>query len=213
MKWKRCAGVAVLFGVLAVSSVEAQGRTIRGGVAAGITSATLNGDGAEEVTESKIGLLFGGFLSVGLSRNLALETGAFYSQRGAKLSEGGITAKLKLNYVEVPAHVTLRLPGSGSVTPFVGFGPALGLKVGCSLAFSGGGGSVSTDCNDVEDELGSDLKGVDVGLSGTAGVDVKAFRVAIAYYLGLSSIDGSDDPADVKNRVFSVSVGYGFVLR
>ena len=212
MKWTRSVALATLIGAIACTHAAAQTRSIRGGPVLGLTSAGFGGEDAEE-SESKVGLLFGGFLSFGISGNFSLETGAFYSQRGAKFTDEGITAKLKLNYIEVPAHLTARFPGSGTVTPFVGVGPALGFKVGCSVSFSGGGASVSTDCSEAEDELGSDIKGVDFGLSGTAGVDIRNIRVALAYFLGLSSIDGSEDGANVKNRVFTLSVGYGFQLR
>jgi hypothetical protein len=212
MMWTRSVAMATLVGTIACAHAAAQGRSIRGGPVVGMTSATFGGEDSED-SESKVGLVFGGFLSFGIAGNVALETGAFYSQRGAKFTDQGITAKLKLNYIEVPAHLTVRFPGTGTIAPFIGAGPALGFKVGCSVSFSGGGASVSSDCNDIEDELGSDIKGIDFGLSGTAGVDIRNIRIALAYFLGLSSIDGAEEGANVKNRVFTLSVGYGFQLR
>lgn len=212
MKWTRSVACAILIGAIAFARAEAQARSIRGGPAVGITSATFGGEGTGDF-ESKVGLVLGGFLSLGLSRNVALETGAFYSQRGGKASDQGVTGKIKLNYIEVPAHLAIRFPGSGAVTPFIGAGPAFAFKVGCSLSVSGGGATFSSGCDDVEDELGSNVKGIDVGLSGTAGVDIRAFRIALGYFLGLTAIHESVPGLDAKNRVFTLSVGYGFVLR
>ncbi len=207
----RWAAGAALAAVLA-GAAEAQDRSVRLGILGGATFATFGGDDVEDL-DSKVGLTFGGFASFGVSRNLAIETGATFTQRGAKSSSSGVTEKVKLDYVEVPVLLSVRLPGASAVTPFFGAGPAVGFRVGCSFSASGGGTSVGTGCDVVEDALDADLKGTDFGLLGEAGVDVRALRFAIRYYLGLSKIDGASPAIDAKNRAFSFLVGYAFQLR
>ena len=76
MKWTRSVALATLIGALACTHAAAQARSIRGGPVLGFTSAGFGGEDADG-SEAKVGLMFGGFLSVGISGNVSLETGAF----------------------------------------------------------------------------------------------------------------------------------------
>jgi len=208
---KRSAACMILMSALCVTGVAAQDRVTTVGVLGGVNFATFTGDIIGNA-ETKVGFDLGGYVSFGISRNFAIETGALYSQRGAKVSEQGVTVKFKVNYIEVPLLLSARFPGQSAVTPFISAGPAVGIKVGCGVSVSGGGATFGSGCQGVEDALDSDLKSTDFGLVGTVGIDVRALRFSLRYFRGLSSI-ANVEPASVKNSVFSFLVGYGFRLR
>ncbi len=213
MKYGRIAVAGALLLVLGMEGLAAQGKSHVFGLAGGATIATLGGsdvDGAE----SRVGLAFGGFASFGLSRNLSFETGAMYSMRGAKDTESGVEYTVKLDYIELPLLLSARFPGQSRVVPFLSAGPALAFKVKCGITASGGGTTIGTGCDDLESELGIRIRGTDAGLVGAAGIDVNMFRFAVRYYYGLSSVDDtSPNGADIKNRVVTFLVGYGFRLQ
>lgn len=223
---KVVAGVLAI-GVFLITSAQAQSGAISGrgrsnrtandrattiGVLGGLNLATLGGADADGF-ESKPGILLGGYASFGITKNFAIETGALYSQRGAKFSDQGVTLKFKLDYVEVPLLLSARFPGEGGVTPFFSGGPAFAFKASCGFSVTGSGTSVGTGCRAVEDELEIGIKSADAGLVGAAGVDVKSLRIALRYFLGLSTIDNVAPTYSIKNQVFSLVVGYGFRLR
>jgi hypothetical protein len=208
--WKRITGLMMVGGLM-TTGLSAQDRVTTAGMLGGISFATFSGEDIDGA-ETKAGLALGGYVSFGMSPRFAIETGALYSQRGAKASDQGFTLKLKVDYIEVPLLLSTRFPGQSSITPFFSAGPAVAVKVGCGVSFSGGGASVDGGCEDAEDELDGGLKSVDAGLVGALGIEVRSFRVMARYYLGMTSIvDGQD--GTIKNRVFSLLVGYGFRLR
>ncbi len=80
-----------------------------------------------------VGILFG------LSEQLSIGTGGYYSQQGLKLTATGEPdVTLKLDYVKVPLTLSAAFPSGGGVTPFVFAGPMVGFKAACKVS----GGSV-----------------------------------------------------------------------
>ncbi len=202
-------GILVL-GTLAAGTGRAQDHPITVGVVGGINSATLSGEDTEG-SERKIGIALGGYLSFGIHRNLAIETGMLYSQRGAKDTDPGAVLKASIDYLEIPLLLSARMPGEGSVTPFFSAGPALAIKTRCS--FTVNGTAEGSGCSSIEDELNIGLKSTDLGLVGSLGVDIQAFRVALRYFLGLSTIDSDSPSYEIKNNVFTLLAGYSFRVR
>jgi hypothetical protein len=133
--------------------------------------------------------------------NFLIQPEVLYTQKGAKYDEGGAEATVKLDYVEVPVLFKGRF-GSGGVKPSVFAGPAVGFKVSAKTEFDG------------EEEDIEDVKGTDFGIVFGAGLDLAAgpgsFIIDARYTLGLTTLDDSPDPGDVKNGVWSFSVGYTF---
>lgn len=205
----RIVGGVLVVSALAFTGISAQGRETTFGVLGGVTSATFTGDDAEDA-DSKIGMTFGGFISFGMSAKFAIETGALYSQRGAQTTAEGVTAKINLDYVEVPLLASLRFPGKGKVTPFLSAGPALAFKLGCSLSASSDDASFDTSCSNFTEQAGGQFASTDFGIVGTAGVDMNSWRLAVRYFSGLSEVYDTDPPVNSKNSVFSLVLGYRF---
>lgn len=191
----------MLVGLVAFSSF---GQRI--GIKAGLnfSSAAIDMDGFD--TKMKTGIHFGAVAEFGISDMLAFEPGLIFSQKGVKLDpEGGLggfgdfldDAETRLNYLDIPLNVKLKF---GKF--FAQAGPSVGIALSGTQEFAG----------DEEDiEFGSDddqMKRMDLGLNIGAGMQFNHLQVSANYGLGLSNLSNSDD--DMKNRVFSVSVGYYF---
>ena len=143
-----------------------------------------------------------------------------YSTKGTEASGlvQGLAARLvlKQSYLEIPVLGKLIIPVEGSdVRPVFLAGPAISFELSCKLE-----GRIST----VSQELACDdssiqflTKSADIGFILGGAVEFKLgsgwLSLGARYNLGLSDInDIPASPVDIKNRVFSLLVGYSFRL-
>lgn len=178
---------------------------IRYGLVAGLNFASMDGDIGDELDESRMGFMAGGAVEFGVSPAFSIRPELVYTQKGAKVSEGGDEFRIKSSYVEVPVLAKYAIPVQGTVRPHLILGPAVAFNTGCKVEVEIGGSEGSTDC---EDE-GLEFKGVDFGLVFGAGVDISAFSLGIRYDLGLTDAP-DDDTISGKNKVLSIVAGYTF---
>lgn len=206
--------VACLFAVsLAAPQASAQG--IKLGVKGGVNIADFGGSDADSLgsTKSKAGFVGGAFAEFMIGDMFAIQPEVLYSQKGIKAEEAGATAKLKLDYIEVPVLFKVNIPIEGSkVRPSVYAGPAVAFKASCKVSGSVGGVDVDVDCDDPLIDL--PVKSTDFGVAFGGGIafDVGGAEVGIdvRYTLGLTKIDDDPDPFDIKNRVISIMGTVGF---
>jgi len=198
------AGVALaaVFGVVAPAA--AQGLTY--GVKGGVTLATLaeDDDGDAISFDNRIGLVAGGFVNWPLGGRLALQPEALFTQKGAKVEEGGGTLTEQLDYLDVPVLIHYRLTGSDTRHLSVFGGPAIGLKLRARSRASFGGTAV-------EDDVSDRVKPADLSIVG--GVSYQRGRVSIEgrYAWGVSDIDkDSADDVTIRTRGISVLAGWRF---
>jgi hypothetical protein len=177
------------------------------GIKGGLNFANLHFDGddiGDETLDRRTGGVGGVFMLWPATGKLALQAEGLFSQKGAKVDEEGIEGTIKIDYLDVP--VLLRLSsGSSSGTSFHVFG---GPSVGFRLKARAKG---TADGESSDDDISEDIERMDVGV--VAGVGVEMGRVSIdgRQSWGLSNINKDpDDPTKIKNRVFSVMVGYRF---
>lgn len=170
--------------------------------------------GADATTGSKVvtGFGFGAFVTVGFTSVLAVEPQLLLVEKGLKSEDNGLSATVKITYIQVPLLLKLRWPMRTGArwAPFIYAGPAIGLKVGCRLTLAQGGNSLAGGCSNPQDE--QNLKTLDTSAIFGAGVDIGRATVSLRYDLGLSSIDGSSDPSDIKNRSLMLLAGARFRL-
>ncbi len=176
------------------------------GVMAGLNLANLGGDDVENV-DTRTAFKVGGFVSFPVSETVNIRPEVYYTMKGAtqKFDYMGTTVKLtyKLSYVEIPVLLRLNLPlENASVLPGIFVGPALAIKTGGKVKAEAEGQSEESDIED--------MKSMDFGVVFGLGVNVSGFMLDVRYNLGLTTIDDSADPDDVKNRVLSFNIGYGF---
>ena len=196
--------------VASVGVASAQGlRKVGFSVMAGPAFAKFGGADVGEVDKTRVGLAVGLSAVVPVSPNFAVQPELWFVQKGGKAEGGGAEASVKLSYIQLPVLAKFRIPATGTrqISPHAYAGGALGFKVGCRLSVSGGGSTISGDCDEDPD---SDVKGTDMSLVFGAGVDIGRAMVGIRYDLGLTKLDGSPEQNDIKNRTLYLLAGFLF---
>ncbi|MEP6765126.1 MAG: porin family protein [Gemmatimonadaceae bacterium] len=228
MRIRLTAIVVAAFGVLLPAAAFAQTKMARPtfGILIGTNIATISdadqgiGDlvGASFDKKKRIGLDAGVFVQIPLGGMLSLQPEVHYAQNGVSItsSTGAVSSlDLKIDYLEIP--VLLRLDAGGAdaaVHPILLAGASGAYRLKCSLSGTGGGTSVSTDCNagtDSEDPF----KKSDFSLVGGAGLAFTSMGHSLSlqarYTHGLSSIATTSTAAsNPKNRALSILLGIGF---
>jgi len=200
-------GVIVLGAVVICSAGLSHAGPMAAGLKVGLNVATLQGDDVEE-SKGRVGICLGGFSSVSLTKNFALQGEVLYTQKGSYDEEeflGEILkTTIKIDYLEMPLLARFSFP-TGGLTPSAYLGPAVAFEMGSSFEFELGGVTVEGDLTDVKD--------VDMGLVlGTSlgfGPGPIGFLVDFRYTAGLVSIDDTpgENQLDMKNSVATLSFG------
>ncbi len=151
--------------------------------------ATLTGDVGD--ASSLVGFQIGAFAEFKISDKFAIQPELIYSVQGASSDGNG---DLNLNYINIPVMAKYYVAKSFSLEA----GPQIGFLV-----------SAKADGEDFKDFFES----VDFGLNLGAGYDfTDKFSAGLRYNFGLTNIAKTElgDNTDIKNGVFSISVGYKF---
>lgn len=166
--------------------------TLAFGIKGGFNVANISVD--TESFDSKVGLIVGGFVRRRVHEFFSVQPEVLFSQQGAKFRD----ETYSVNYLQIPvlAVASVEQP---SVTPFILFGPAIGLKL-----------SASAEGREFErEDIGDEVSGTDFGFVIGGGVEINQLLLEARYTVGLKDTAPDDDEV-VKNRVFSILVGYRF---
>ena len=186
------------------------------GPKAGLNIANLGGDDADQLLEgqsldSKTGFAGGLFFMYQFSKMFAIQPEAYYTMKGATYSESGVDLTISLDYIEVPLLFKFLIPVEGSnIRPSIFAGPAVGFNMTAKteVEFEG-----ETQENDIKD----DTKSTEFSLAFGGGIGFMVGKnelgVDVRYILGLTTIDDSSDPLDLKNNVINVNAYFGFSLQ
>jgi hypothetical protein len=205
---------SLLFGLalLAAGTSGSQAQRAEIGPRAGITSSTLRVSSDESQQSRLMGIAAGGFMRFAPG-HVGLQTELLFTRKGAAL-EGtdDVDFDLRLDYLEIP--ITLVVPlGHGRISGYVFGGPAIALELNC--AAHPADGSESVDCDspstDLFDRNPFDLSGV-IGAGMRRPLGSGALLLDARYTHGFSSVN-DETGTDVRNRVISLSLGYGIPLR
>jgi hypothetical protein len=183
------------------------------GPKAGLNLANLSGDDIED-TDSKTGFAGGVFFMYKFSDMFAIQPEAYYSMKGATDKfdyEGGtIDVTYSFDYIEVPLLLKLLIPiTNSSINPAIFAGPFVGFNTTAKAKAEADGQSEEQDVEDFKStEFGLAFGG---GLGFPVGTNELGFDVR--YILGLSTLDDSEEEADVKNSVINFNVYFGFSLK
>ncbi|RZM12060.1 MAG: PorT family protein [Pedobacter sp.] len=221
----------------AVMTASAQYYPVKFGFKAGGTYATFSGysdGGSEAQMKYRPSFFAGATVELLFSESFSLESGLSYVSKGAKttfdismdeLEEIDVdlnfagSATIGLDYLEIPVNALFTMPsGDGSIV--LGGGGYFGYGIRTSSSFD-----LKFNGEDIEDLEGVDLdddplRFGEEGLSRIDyGVNVNAayrfysgLSINAGYNLGLKSvINDPDDPdTKVKNRHFSLGLGFSF---
>lgn len=215
-----------LFSILFLSlSVVAMAQSkITYGLRAGIVNSTMRGDAVQSFQDlltyadgavtanTKTGIYAGGFLSVPVSENFAIEPGINYTQKGYEL-KGSLSIKgtdiiggksqLNLSYIELPLLAKATFNGLQIFA-----GPQVGYLANANLHTTAGvfGFNFINDKRDVT----SQFNDVDVSLTGGIGYQFSnGFSVNAMYDRGLSKVN-SGQSIEAYNQALKVGVGFRF---
>lgn len=212
--------------------VKAQYYPIKFGLKAGATHATLSGfsySGKEFQMDYHTSFFAGVTVEVLFSETFSLQSGLSYVGKGGKgtfdIDLLGVnfagSATIKLNYLELPVNVLLTIPsGDGSIV--LGGGPYFGYGINANSDYEMTLNGI--DVNDIDDEnveieeeplrFGQNgLSRIDYGVNITAGYRFwSGVSINAGYGLGLNPIlnDPDDPETKVKNRHFSLGLGFSF---
>lgn len=201
-----------------------------GGVNIATLSGNLNIDSEEESTDFKnitaIGI--GGIVDLSVNENISILFQPMYLQKGGKQSEaepgvGQFDAKLKINYLEIPALLKLTL-GANNVRPYIMAGPSLGINISTDLEFSLDAPGIPT--LDVSVDAGDVTESIDFGLVFGGGLSFVVNNMMLfiegKYSLGLSNVlkegtlelfdETSEVTGELKTRGIQIMGGVSFPL-
>lgn len=146
-----------------------------------------------------------GYADLPVSNNLSVQPGISLQGKGGTISAPFVEEKTKDNlmYIEVPVNFVYSIPTGNTGNIFLGAGPYAGFGVHSKT--SQGNLSESGSFSD------RGLKPFAAGLNFLTGFKfANGFLINGGYDLGLTNIMNDLEGASVKNRVFSVGVGFQF---
>ncbi len=207
----------IIFAAVAVFGFAfANAQEVKFGAKAALNIATLTGD--VEDANSKIGVAVGGFVEIKVSDKFSVQPELLYSTQGAKseYSEdfgGGIVVNTeetwRLSYLNLPIMAKYYVADKFSLEagPQVGFLLGSEQEAESSVTFGG-----QTESETVTVDAKDFTSSIDFGFNIGAGYDfTENLSAGLRYNIGLSNIiDVEGSNSDVKNSVFSVSLGYKF---
>jgi hypothetical protein len=198
---------AVLTAALIAALPAAAGAQMRFGLRAGVNFSSVTGrDVDQNLVDTRPGLLAGGFIEAPLADIMGVELGVQYSQKGFRTPAFGSTATAALDYLEVPALLTVTVPGGPNYGFALYAGPTFSFAVHCKGEVFGFNSIGCSDAGVRSFDLGGDVgAGVRLALSGGSSLLVDGF-----YNFGFTSIDSASNPYDMKNQVFSLTAGIMF---
>ena len=198
--------IAVLLAVSTISvySQPTLSLGLEGGLNLGNVSITPS-----QTSNSRTGLIIGGVLDIGISRNIGVTTGLRYTMKGFQITNGGATFTDKLNYLEVPALLKVKFPLT-EVKPYLVGGPVLGIRVSASEEQSNGTQTADVDAS-------SAYESIDFGLLFGGGLDFNIANktdlfIQAGYAFGLSNIWKQTTTVTVKNYGIQITGGVKFKL-
>jgi hypothetical protein len=197
---------AILTGLLLVPGWAAA-QDVSGGVKGGVNFANIviDGDAADVNLESRIGWVAGGFVTWPVTPRFDIQPEALISVKGATVDEFGLEVDLELTYLEFPILFRYGAPVSSGTSLKLFAGPSLAFKLDAEVngEFFG-----TSEDDDIDDEVES----FDFGLVIGAGIEAGRLSLDGRYTWGLTNLANvpDDDDVTVKNRVFSILVGFRF---
>ncbi|MBP7767479.1 MAG: PorT family protein [Prevotella sp.] len=170
----------------------------------GINIASLtNTDGSDP----RIGPAAGAELEYQVSDIVSLSGGVLYSMQGVKEKDNGVSATVKLDYINIPilanVYVTKGLAVKLGIQP--------GFMVNDKFKVASGSASGEVSFEDAMKAAGTDasLKKFDFSIPVGLSYEYKNVVLDARYNWGLTKVI---DGVDTKNSVFQITLGYKFAL-
>src|SRR5690606_6333435 len=109
--------------------------------------------------------------------------------------------------LDIPVNAVAKFPTGGSGNFFIGAGPYVGFGLSGKYKGEDANGKFENDIEFGSGE-GKDLKRTDFGVNFLAGYQLtNGFQINAGYGLGLTNL--APNSGSIKNRVWSVGIGFG----
>lgn len=170
------------------------------GAKVGANFANLNFDPEVFDTSTRTALTAGVFATVPVNDRFSFQPEVLFSAQGAKVSDNGSEGTIKLNYLNIPLLANINL--SGGENPFsLLVGPQIGFRTSAKIEGEG-----------EEEDLDDDTESTDFGIVAGLSTTIRNIVLDARYTHGLRNISKNveGEEGEVKNRVFTVSVGIMF---
>ena len=202
--------------LVALGAGRAEGQAAMG-VKAGVNLASLSG---AVDSESRTGFSAGAYFGFGLGDRLALQIEGIYAVRGGRgigigadaLDDTATPSDLRLTYVEVPLLLRAGYPGERLLAS-VFLGPYVAFQTSCSLTLDDG---TEGECDDETRAAWFNPRSTEYGLTVGGGIDLAVGESTVfvdaRYALGLLSIQGGDNPMDLRNGGLTIAGGFAIPL-
>jgi len=159
--------------------------------------------------KSKTGITLGIAVDAPLSSNFSFQPALNFVQKGYRIKDETGKETVNFDYLEVPLNFVYYTQKNEGF--FIGAGPSIAYGLSGMDKYTATG--MPDDNQKIKFGTGPDeVKTIEFGLNGLAGYKLKGgFMISGNYNLGLSKInndDGSGDAGTIKNKYFSIKIGY-----
>ncbi len=170
------------------------------GVKGGLNIANFNN--IDDDLDSRAGLMAGIVLDFSLPASPAgIESGLYFSQKGADSAGGDVS--IKVDYLEVPVLAKIDFGPPAPVSPHLVLGPYAAFNLNSAIESNVGGVDVSFE----DDAVNSTEFGIIGGLGADLNLVATTINVQARYGYGLTSVF---EDSDAQNGVFSITAGIMF---
>ena len=174
------------------------------GLKGGFNIANLTGEDFD--ADARFGFSGGAVVDISLPAvPFGIESGVVYTQKGAEASEGGFSANVDLDYIEVPVLAKFQLGPSGPITPHLVVGPYLGFNINAESESSLSG------TVDISDDINSTEIGGALGVGIDFNLGVTKLNARAQYGYGFTDVfKDAGEGSGGKNAALSVTAGIWF---
>lgn len=202
--------VIALLGVVSLVGAQNLSYNVRGG----LNMSNMSGDLSD--TKMKPGFHIGVGVDYEFAPNIALQSGLFFSNKGAKI-EGDASideieivsgeATMNANFLQLPIHIAYKINVTPGTKVVLHAGPYIAYGVGGKTKFEASTGGLNV--SEKIDTFGSDgLKEFDSGLGIGVGAEFGSILIDLGWDMGLVNLGNND--VDAKTQNAYLSVGYIF---
>jgi len=199
----------VLAAFIGLLAMPAPASAIQFGLKAGANAANLTGQDAQDINttlKNKVGFVGGIYLNFPVGSVFSIQLEGLYTMKGVTMTITDVTTytgKLYANYIEVPVLLKFRIPTPG-ISPFVFAGAAASFKLSEKLTQDGQDVPL-TEALFKNNDYGA-IFGGGLNIGGHFHMDL---RYSMRLEKVISTVEG-ETPLDIKNGVWSATIGIGF---
>lgn len=217
-KMKKALFAALIMGAAALSmnaqsiswwSSERDGDVVNLGVRAGVNFSNFNGD--LDDYDSKVGFNAGLAVDFCLTNSFYVNSGLFYTLKGAKLEEDGEEETITAGFLEIPVYASYRINFGEESQLQVFTGPYIGYGINGKVKYKSEDGKADFDLFGTGDDKAG-FKRFEFGWGVGAAYTFSKIYVGLQYQTGLNNLldkkEWEKGEANFSN--FSISVGYNF---